>query len=402
MNNFGTLYRFELRKLLKKRIVWICAIIMLALAVVMPAAPLLGDHYVETAKAGSNYEAYQVDRAYQLQLDGRRIDQTLLEEMQAAYAKVPMGVERYSLTQEYQTYARPYSEIFNFVRQVTGMTVAQARQWAADEDELYAWRMEETERDWQECRLTDAEMKFWRAQDERVEKPIVFRAKESYWSLLSVAYTMGIMVVLITAICLSGVFTDEHARRTDQLILSSRYGRAPVYWAKVLAGISLSCFLSLLTSAVAWLVMLLLCGAEGFDAAFQLIRPHYSYPLSAGEAALIAYGVVIACGIVTGAFTMMLSEALRSGIGTLAIVAGGVLLGMFVYIPEHYRVLAQLWGCLPGQFAAIWNVFSVWTVPVFGKIFPVWQAVPVIYMAFAVIFAWIGKKIYTGYQVSGR
>ena len=53
--------------------------------------------------------------------------------------KVPIN-EKYSASEEYQTYARPYSAIFNFVRNTTQMTFSEIMQWTPDFDDLYARR----------------------------------------------------------------------------------------------------------------------------------------------------------------------------------------------------------------------------------------------------------------------
>ena len=42
MNNLGTLYKFELKKLIKRKILWITLIIMLAVAVFLPVSMIIG------------------------------------------------------------------------------------------------------------------------------------------------------------------------------------------------------------------------------------------------------------------------------------------------------------------------------------------------------------------------
>lgn len=402
MHNFGTLYRYELGKILRKKIVWITIAVVLLAIFLSGGMRLLGDYYVDGVKVDTHFHMFQVDAAYQKELDGRAIDQSLLEEMQEGYGKIPVDAERYTLTEEYQTYARPYSVISNFVRSSTGMNLSDIRQWEPDEQELYRLKQLVLEKEWDSYYLTQKEKDFWRNQEESLERPIVFRYKEGWWNLFDCMYTIGILSLIVVSICLASVFTEEHSRKTDQLILCSRYGRKTVYWAKFLAGVFFSFLMCLLFIGAVFIEAFVLYGSEGFTAAFQLIDPVYSYPLSVGEAVLISYGIIIAAVVVTGAFVMMLSELIRSNIGTLSVVVGMVLLTAFIDMPEQYRVLSQLWSYLPSEYAAVWNIYSPQTVPLFGKILLSWQVVPVLYLVCAGVFAMIGKKSFTGYQVSGR
>lgn len=56
--------------------------------------------------------------------------------------------------------------------------------------------------------------------------------------LIKIAYTVSILQLLLIGICLTGVFTDEHTRRTDQLLLSGRLGKKELFRVKMLAGMS--------------------------------------------------------------------------------------------------------------------------------------------------------------------
>lgn len=366
MKNLGTLYKFELGKILKRKVVWITIVIILLLILGALAADSLGSYYIDGVKVDSNFHMNQIYKVDQQKLDGRLIDQELLEEMRDGYGMIPEdalnGARHYIGTEEYQTYARPYSAIFNFARSAGQMTISEAMEWEADEQELYQRRQNVIEENWEENFLTEREKDFWREQEKKLKWPITFRFKEGYWHLLDGTYTNGVLILLAAAICLAGVFPEEHNRKTDQLILSSKYGREPVYLAKLLAGISF---------------------AAGFS--------------------VLVYGMAILAAILVGIFVMLLSELFRSSLGTLALTVGLIILCMFVSsLPERYRVLSQAWSYLPSNAVAVWNIFDCRTVPVFGQILVFWQAVPILYAILGGALAVIGKKRYVSCQVSGR
>ena len=98
---------------------------------------------------------------------------------------------------------------------------------------------------------------------------------------------------------------------------------------------------------------------------------------------------------------MVLSELLHSGVATLAISSGLIILGGMISVPEQYRILAQMWDWSPMAYLSTWNVFDPRTLTLFGQCFTSWQVVPAIYILLSVVLAVVGKYIYQRYQVSG-
>lgn len=402
MNNLGTLYRYELKKIAKRKLLWITLFICALGIAASVVSGLLGAYYVDGEKVDTIYHMYQVDQAYRRQLSGRVIGQELLQEMADGYGRIPLEADRYTLTEEYQTYARPYSDIFNIVRSWANLSTPQAMEWDPDEDALYAARARELESHWQSLQLSDREKTFWREKEKEIAIPLTYYYHEGYEISLDILLTTGVLMLLFVAACLSGVFAEEHARRTDQLVLSSRNGRRTVYWAKVLAGVTICVSCSLLMAALAVGLSLGFYGAEGFQTAMQIFYDQYSYPMTIGQACLIAYGVVILTSVLAGVFVMVLSELLRSNIATLAVSTGLIIAGGMIVIPEEYRIVSQIWDSLPMTFLATWNVFNVRPITLLGHCFVSWQFVPICYLLCALLLALMGKRVYQRYQVSGR
>jgi len=397
-----TLVSYEMKKILNRKILWICMLCGAVLLVFSVGSPLIGDYIVNGEKIGSNYEEFQKDIAYQKKLDNRPIDELLLMKMQNAYKKVPLNDKKYSLTEEYQTYARPYSAIFNYVRQTTGLTGTDIVEMSMDAEALKEMRLELREIRWEEFLLSDVEKEYWRAKETKIEDPVVFRYAEGYSNLLSVAYTTGILTIFMIAICMAGVFPEEHVRKMDQQILSSRYGRETVYWAKIYAGTIVSLCLAFFFVLVTLVTAFTLYGADGFTAAFQVIYSGSSCPISVGQAVLIIYCMVLCAGTFMGIFVMTLSENLHSSVGTLSIAIGLVVLPMMVSVPDEYRLLAQLWSYLPSEIVAVWSCFNPRTVVLLGNVLESWQTVPILYAGIGIVMAVITKGRFVKYQVSGR
>lgn len=404
MNHFSVLFRYESKKLLGKRIVWISFGLLILISIFGLVGPLLGNYYIDGILIDSNYGMYQTDKKYAEALNGREINQSLLEETITAYRKIPeIPDKHYTGTEEYQKYARPYSEIFNFIRKTSGMQTSEIMySWQPSEDDLSAKRQKYLMSLWEDMRLSTGEMDFWRERESQIKTPYVYEEHSGYQNMISDYQMLGIFVLLFIAICLSGLFTDEHTRKTDQIVLCSPFGKTLLYWAKITAGISFAAISTILLLAFTFVSTICLYGPNGFQAAFQLLYAQNSDPVTCSQAVLIAFGNMVITAVIVSIIVMVLSEMLQSNIAALAISTGFLILPMIVQIPMQYRVPAQIWDWLPWNFLSRQNVFGQYTISVFGHYFTPWQAVPVIYAASSVLISAIGKPIYQRFQVSGR
>lgn len=404
MNHFSVLFRFECKKLLGKRIVWISFSLGILISIFTLVAPLLGDYYIDGKFIDTNYAMYQTDKKYAEALSGREINQSLLEETITAYRKIPETPgKHYSGTDEYQKYARPYSMIFNFIRIASGTQTSEIMQsWQPSEDDLYAKRQKYLMSLWEDMRLSKGEMDFWQDREKQIKTPYIYEENSGYENIISIYQFLGIFVLLFIAICLSGLFTDEHTRKTDQIVLCSPLGKTMLYWAKTAAGISFAAISTILFLSVVFLTTMCLYGINGSQAAFQLLYAQNSDPVTCSQAVLIAFGNMVITAVIVSIIVMVLSEMLQSNIAALAISTGFLILPIIVQIPMQYRVLAQIWAWVPWNFLSRLNVFGQYTISVFGHYFTPWQAVPVIYAVSGLLIAAIGKPIYQRFQVSGR
>ncbi len=404
MNTFGTLYRYECKKLFQKRIVWIALFLCTALIIISCFADLLGNVYIDGELVDDSYHYTMTDLAYARELDGKMIDQTLLSEMVEAYRRIPDDLKgSYIGTTEYQQFARPYSDIYGLVRKTTNLTGSQIMyEWQPDEEEFYRMRLTWLENHWDTVRLTQGEKQFWAKQNARRETPFVYREYSRYSKFFSIFQTAGILVLLLQAICLAGIFPEEHRCRTEQLNLCTVGGRKALYLAKLCAGISFAAAVSVFFVILPAAALIPLYGKGCPTADFQLCFPYYAAPLNCSQAVLIACGMCFAAAVTFAIFIMLLSEVTHSSLASLSIGAGLLFLSMIFSVPEQLRVLHQLWNWMPFCVLSTWNVFGTLTLPLLGQYFTAWQALPFIYLAAGAGMAMMGKAVYRRYQVAGR
>ena len=402
MRNFGTIYKYEIKKLTGRRLFWITALLCVLGICLTTFSGLLGTYYVDGEPIESHFEGFQKDQKYRQELSGKAVDQELLQETVDAYAHVPTDVPRYTLTEEYQTFARPYSPIFNLIRSFTGMDLLTIQNWEVDEAALYEARAKGLESSWQDIPLTETEKAFWRNQESQIAAPLTYYYHQGYESILSSFLTVGLLMLLFVAICLPSLFADEHTRRTDQLVLSSAKGKEAAYWAKIGAGVTVCAVVATAMALITVGLNLAFYGAEGFSMPFQVFLWSYSYPLTIGQACLISYGLLVVASVLAGVFVMVISEVFRSGLVALSISTALIILGQVIMIPTQYRVLAQMWDWSPMAYLSTWQVFDPRTLTLFGRCFVSWQVVPILYVLLSALLAIVGQYVYRRYQVCGR
>ena len=403
MSIFKTLYRYELKKITDRKIFRVMLFSCLLITALVIAMHLSGKYYVDGEVVDTHHNMFLTDRAYERALSGRAVDQTLLEETMDAYRKILDPEGRYTLTDEYQTYARPYSAIYQMIRVFLGEDYLEnVLLWKADENAFYQARLAYVEDHWQKNFLTETEKEFWRGKEREVQTPFLFDYHQGYIMLIISFNILNILIPLFLAVCLSGVFADEHTRRTDQLILSGAKGKTTLYQAKIAAGATVSLAVTALMLVTAAATALALYGTDGFDMQMQAELYPFSYPMSIGQACLIMCAVALFTAVLTGIFVMLLSELLQSAVASMAVTISFVLAAMVINIPLQFRFFSQLWDWLPVSFLDRWYVFDVRTITLFGHCFVSWQIVPVLYLICSAGIAVLGRRIYRKYQVSGR
>ena len=72
MKQFGILYRYELKKIIKKKLLWVTFFICMALTAVSVLSNLMGSYYVDGEIVDTHYHMFLVDSAYSRTLSRQR------------------------------------------------------------------------------------------------------------------------------------------------------------------------------------------------------------------------------------------------------------------------------------------------------------------------------------------
>lgn len=214
---------------------------------------------------------------------------------------------------------------------------------------------------------------------------------------------LAIMISFLTAICIPPVSADEHSRRTDQVILCTRFGRRPAFLAKLITAASFAMCAVLLLFASAAVPSFLIYGMEGFQAQIQAALPGSTWDLTMGQSVLILTGISLAAAVLLSCAALLLAEIFKSSIPAAGILIGLLLISSFLNIPEQFRLLSQIWSYCPAKLISVTgSLLEPRLVPFFGTYLASWQFGPFLYLLLSVFFALGGYHIYRRWQAGGR
>jgi ABC-type transport system involved in multi-copper enzyme maturation permease subunit len=380
MKNFGALYSFELKKILKTRLTVAMLIILLMTILIEAFTPGLF----------KGFDTTREEKAAMSRISGRTIDDALLQEM------YPLLYENGTV---WNAENMQYRGVLN-----TELSMVSDRDllMGTSAEEMYRMREEKILDIMKEEGLSEREIAWWTEEAASVETP--FTTMYYGGAIIYAQNLSGILLVilLIAALCLSTVFTQEHRQKTDQIILSCKYGRKETYLAKLAAGFSVILGCSLVSAGVLALLVQMLYGLDGLDAPVQLELAGSAYALTMGGFILRQLVVMIAAPILFAAFAMAVSELLKNPLAVMGLMVAVDIFGQLEVIPPSFRILAQINAMLPSNQISVWSLLEHRLIPLGNHFLTPFAASPIIYLLLSVILLLAGWNSYRRFQVTGR
>lgn len=170
---------FELKKILQKKITWITLAAFLILQLVLTCfAYLFSSRYIEGEFLETKADWFKTDRRNAEELSGRKLDDSLLSELEESNKYIPDSEEaesyKYLSSDDYQRKVRPYEPIRNLVKIMfyagTGNSYV-----SITSKVLYSTRLAGVEERWDAHNLTEDEKEYW--QDKENKLPDIFTYK---------------------------------------------------------------------------------------------------------------------------------------------------------------------------------------------------------------------------------
>lgn len=419
MSQLGTLYQYEMKKILKRRMTWIAFIGAVLIMLYSCFGAMLYNYSITDPKTGESiyYSAYEKTMwrgAYAERLNGRMIDDELLGEMQAAYAAVQddersvdsggmVGTTIAAVSEDeaeeerLAEQRRQYQAVYNYVREIVGNDKVHT----VDAVAFYGERQRMIT-DYEEFGyLTESEKEYWRAHE--AQTPYPFYWDQGPMIMLASIKTILALMALVIGMTFSGVFADEHMRRTDQLALSSCHGRGPLYRAKLLAVMTLGVAATFIVGAVTLIGFGVLYGyAKNWDAPLQMHLESSPFALTLGEGIVIMLVLLLLSAALHSALALVLSAWTKSSVATMSLMTVYILGTQLLDVPSRLRVLSQCLSLMPAKLVRGTAFCDMRLVGAEGYYMTNWQAGMLLYPLLFLGLALLGGLIYRRWQISGR
>lgn len=405
MNSFWNLTGYEYKKILRKKSAIVILVLAIAVAALCNYGTVIGYEYVNGQPSVSKMQSMKIDRAYTKALSGRALDSELMMETAEAYAKVPVD-GKYTDTEEYQTYARPYSQIYGIMRVVMNdsadkFAVTDLQDLTQEQaDSFYSKRNEKLERTINEMAIGDASKEKLLEMSEKVKTPYVIEYADGYTRFFTILYTIGILASFVTAILLSPMFAGEYTSGADQLILTSKHGKNLLIRSKLFVAMTFSAGLCLFFMLMTYLQCMLMYGFNGANAQIQLYLPLSVYPLTMGQVGIIFAVCFLFANLMVTALTVLLSAKMKSPFGVIIIIAALIIVPMFISSSDNSALLNNLLCLLPTNMMALWNVLSSFMFEFFGASVEPYIIMPIFAAAIVSVSLPFAYRIFKNHQIA--
>lgn len=229
----------------------------------------------------------------------------------------------------YTQIIRPLGDIFYFTaRNYTDMRKntldisALGELDLTDGAQFYAHRMKKIT-DYLNCdfsfgNYTEAEKEYWIRKAEGTNIPFRWGSGTvmSYvWELVN----LGFYLCLVIVICTSSVFSAEYESGAASLLLTTKYGKDRMIWAKIGTAVLFSAGYLIIGILAAAGVIALLFGLPGADLPVQLWNSVIPYNLTVGQACVGTLALILLIGMTIALVLLACSARLRSSLTTLVV-----------------------------------------------------------------------------------
>lgn len=386
MSSFGVLYKYELKKIFSRKLVWVTLIGMILVVPMMFWIVNLSGLVNINGDEISRYEMLMAQKEYANELADRKIDDTLLKEMQQSYQK---------MMEEDVEFYQAYMIIYDSISQTVGAEAA----LEVSAQEYYDALAISRERLMENEGLSQAETDWWKVQSEEIQTPFTYDNIFGAVGAWSWFYTAGILSMILVGVGLSNIFAEEHQKKMDSLILCSRIGKKVLYAAKIAAGMTYSLGSGLVMYLAVAIPCFIIYGFTGLGCPVQIYIQNIPYSYTFGEILGISLVIYIIAIVLFSAFAMMGSELFKNAIAVFGIMACGMLVAVMGNISIDQKWISLIYDFLPTNLLAQWNLLEFDLIPWFGGFMTARSFFSVLYFLLAVAMIIIGNQLFKKHQI---
>ena len=358
MSIFGTIYRYELKKIFQKKYLLFALLLMIAVAVFLNVYPLFGYQdaaYLDSEKGFvfermSRYQAIQLERRFAEDFSGQLLDN---EAAVSARNESAQYQERYSAFEPERNCVLLNHHLSYDM--LSNLGINPQTEWTDQiADFAYQTMRESQENEYESQLLTDEEIDFWDQERGKITTPFRMAFSGGYRGMIENAHWLNMMAVVFILISLCSSFSDDDYYQIKPLLSSTRHGRRRLLFARLAAGESVACGSVLMLFGLTAIIHFFIYGTDGFLTPIQALSQNLSgssKALNGGQAVLLMIGFSLLLAFFAGAISMALSKLFQKAVPALALPMGLLLLSLVfdVIFYSRNRLLSQIWSYFPFQ-----------------------------------------------------
>ncbi|MDD6481560.1 MAG: ABC transporter permease subunit [Lachnospiraceae bacterium] len=166
---------------------------------------------------------------------------------------------------------------------------------------------------------SEAEKEFWMEKEKEVQTPFAWGDKtvmNKIWTMMEV----GFYFLFVIAVCTAPVFASEYESGASALLLTTRYGKTKLIYAKILASVLFALVYTAVGLGIGVGILGLAVGFHGAELPVQLWDSIIPYDWSIGKTLWISFAIILLIGLMISLLTLLLSARVKSGLSTLVIM----------------------------------------------------------------------------------
>lgn len=393
-SSFITLIGFEFKKIFKRKATYYALAMVIIVVLIATISSALGTVTYSDGRRGSLYARLKNEQKAQRALAGD-IDEELIREAitqsQIAWSD-PANLsetkdisvsessdgqsvfsEIDTLTAEaYDKYIIPYEAILAMIRQVyapVGSSYSSEIERTMNPDEakdFHAKWQAKLDENIAPLDYNKAELAKYDKMKAKISLPLKYDESYTLTIFTQMFAIVSIFAALAISICIAPIFAGEYSTRTDQLILTSKFGKNKVISAKLVAGITFIVMVNIGLMVLTLIILSLLYGFDGANASIQVLDFLSFYPLTILQAALIVCLISTLAISLVGSITMLLSAYFKSSFPVIIII--NLLVFVPLIIPQNLPIelLDTIMKLIPTNMVLFYNTFSLKFFNFFG------------------------------------
>lgn len=394
MHNFFHLVSFEYKKLFKRKSTMISLFLLLIVLVLLSITSVTGKSYWHSTGEISVFEAMKLDREV-IRSTAGVIDEAFIKEAIQQNTVMISNDENYLIndygrhlkSDAYIKYVLPYEKAVDIINSLYEVNIENIstdglqffnisnikpidRLTFKDAESFYPIiNQASTEYINTFPALSQNEKEKHLEMISKVKTPYYNDHYDGYLYFVKRLKVIALILLISIAICIAPIFANEYYLKTDQILLSSKYGKSKAIFAKLFTGVTFSLGVSVATLFGFLLSMLLMHGFSGANMAMQTINIYSTYPLTVLQASLIAIAVTIFITLFFAICTMLFSSLFKSSFSVIIVSFLLLFIPGLFNISAKNRLLYQLLQIFPAKATEFPNIYSVYLFEVLGLVF---------------------------------